>query len=55
MDEDREVSEDLVECVNTIIETAQDNIKKKMSEDHPARKNLRSKEQVLEHLQQGSN
>ncbi len=53
MDEDRDVKEELIQCCESMRDSAEEAIKKKMSEDHPARKNLASKEAVLEHLKEG--
>lgn len=52
MDEDRDVRDDLISCVEGLIESSEENIKKSMSEDHPERKDLAAKQAVLEHLQQ---
>lgn len=53
LDEDRDVKEELIQCCEAIRDSAKEPIKKKMSEDHPARKNLAAKEAVLEHLKEG--
>ncbi len=50
MDEDVDVREDLIHICESLIEDGQKQIKKSMSEDHPARKNLYSKKQVLSNL-----
>lgn len=50
LDEDRDVKDELVECMEIMVEDSKKVIKKKMAEDHPARKNLASKEQVLNNL-----
>lgn len=50
LNEDRDVKDELVECMEIMVEDSKGAIKKKMSEGHPARKNLASKEKVLNDL-----
>ncbi len=47
LDEDRDVSVDLSEYVNGLYESAKDDVKSSFSEEHPARRNLKSKEELL--------